>query len=87
MAAEIPDIRFVNREASRGFMASGVYYAMFSCGDEERADDSVVARQGDPVRDRQRMPLRTCLSSTLGIPRDLVGNSGWMMLHSASVSS
>ena len=46
-----------------------------------------MSAQGAPVRRRQKMPFRTRLSSTRGLPRTFVGNNGWITDHSKSVRS
>ncbi len=48
---------------------------------------SGISAHGEPDRKRQKMPFSTRRSSTRATPRDLRGNNGSMILHSASVRS
>jgi hypothetical protein len=46
-----------------------------------------MSAQGEPVRNRQKMPFKTRRSSSRCTPRGLFGSSGAMIDHSKSVIS
>jgi hypothetical protein len=46
-----------------------------------------MSAQGEPVRNRQKIPFNTFRSSARGTPRGLFGSSGAITDHSKSVIS